>query len=462
MLINKETRDLLKSRWDALPISLKLANQVVGKFWVQCSYTLGPSYCSFGCSHCYLPSNANRVPLVPLVDMKAQIDANRRMQGKGGAIQVTGGDVVDAYVRAGKEDELVEVVAYCVKKDLVPMLMTHGQGLLDNPDLLARLVNEAGLRKISCHIDITQAGRPGFPVRELKTEAQLNPLRDDLVDLVMQTRRRTGKNLVAAQTVTVGTKNLAGIGEILHWLISRPQNMDVTRTISFQTEAEVGRTLGNEIRVSPEEVWSAICKAVNIDLPRDHLLFGHPDCTSTATIVARSKDQKMVYFGSRDTVSKDCWQSLLEKFGGLNLDGNRPYLNKFRKALILVRYPGLLMKMIRYARTLWMEEGLTLGMMASLVTGQAKGFNIVMHNFMGASQAADRNDPVVRDRLEACSFRGAVQKEGEKEGHVDGEWVAVSMCEMNASIRPQLYQQKVARKVSRKVSSEKLVHDKSS
>ena len=154
----------------------------------------------------------------------------------------------------------------------------------------------------------------------------------------------------------------------------------------------------------------------------------------------------MVYLGSRDKASKDCWQSLLEKFGGLDLHGDSPYLNKAKKALVFVRYPGLLMQILGYAKTLWMQEGLTLGMMASVATGQAKGFNIVMHNFMGANQVADSNDPIVRDRLEACSFRGAVRKDGHKGKDENEEWVAVSMCEMNTNIRPQLYQQKVTLK----------------
>ena len=198
LLRSQETSDLLSARWQSLPESLKLPNQVVGRFWVQCGFTLGSSYCSFGCSHCYLPANANRVPLVSLEEMKAQIDANRRVLGKGGHIQVTGGDLVDAYVKANKTDELIELIRYCVEQDLIPMLMTHGQGLLDNRGLLEALVQQGGLRKLSCHIDTTQAGRPGFPKKSIQYEHQLNPLRDQLVDLVLSVRKNTGKRLVCS------------------------------------------------------------------------------------------------------------------------------------------------------------------------------------------------------------------------------------------------------------------------
>ena len=176
--IPTESQRLLQRRWNQLPEYLKTENQVVGQHWVQCGYTLGPSYCSFGCSHCYLPSNANRVPLVSLKEMRAQIDANREMLGHGGGLQITGGDVVDAYWRAGRPEELVEILAYANQRGLVPMLMTHGQVILENPDYLDQLVVEGGLRKLSVHIDITQAGRTDYPIKSLQTENQLNSVRD--------------------------------------------------------------------------------------------------------------------------------------------------------------------------------------------------------------------------------------------------------------------------------------------
>ena len=79
---------------------------------------------------------------------------------------------------------------------------------MDDPDYLCELVVRGGLRKISCHIDITQAGRAGFPVKSLSNEAQLNGLRDRLVELVLDVRRRTGLPLNAAQTVTVTSRTV--------------------------------------------------------------------------------------------------------------------------------------------------------------------------------------------------------------------------------------------------------------
>ena len=44
---------------------------------------------------------------------------------------------------------------------LVPMLMTHGQTLIEHPEFLEKLMVEGGLRQVAVHVDMTQAGRHG-------------------------------------------------------------------------------------------------------------------------------------------------------------------------------------------------------------------------------------------------------------------------------------------------------------
>jgi len=87
-----------------LPSELRTPNQLAGRHLTHCGFTTGASYCSFHCTHCYLPENANQVPIPSLTQMKEQIDANRLFQGPGGGLQITGGDVADAYWRAGRQD----------------------------------------------------------------------------------------------------------------------------------------------------------------------------------------------------------------------------------------------------------------------------------------------------------------------------------------------------------------------
>ena len=84
--------------------------------------------------HASLPTGKRQsIPIPDLAEMFDQIDANLRFQGPGGGLQIPGGDVIDAYWRAGRSKELVQIVGYAVSVGLVPMLMTHGQTLLGSP-----------------------------------------------------------------------------------------------------------------------------------------------------------------------------------------------------------------------------------------------------------------------------------------------------------------------------------------
>jgi hypothetical protein len=190
--IAEEKARVLNERWESLPLELRTNNQISGRHLTHCGFTLGASYCSFHCTHCYLPKNANEIPIPSLAQVMEQIDANRRLQGPGGGLQITGGDVADAYWKSGRGDELIEIVRYAISVGSIPMLMTHGQTLIEHPEFLERLVVEGGLRQISVHVDMTQAGRHGFPIGRIKCEADLHPVRQAFTDLAWRVREKTG------------------------------------------------------------------------------------------------------------------------------------------------------------------------------------------------------------------------------------------------------------------------------
>ena len=189
--INEEKQALLRARWESLPHELRTPNQLAGRHLTHCGFTTGASYCSFRCTHCYLPENANQVPMPSLAQMKDQIDANRRFQGPGAGLQLTGGDVADAYWRAGRQEELIEVARYAVRVGLVPMLMTHGQTLLEHPEFLEALVRDGGLRQVAVHIDMTQAGRHSYPINRLTSESDLHPIREAFTKRSLQRRHES-------------------------------------------------------------------------------------------------------------------------------------------------------------------------------------------------------------------------------------------------------------------------------
>ncbi len=440
--VSAEKRLLLKARWQELPPELQVDWQVLGKHHVHCGYTLGPSYCSFGCTHCYLPANANRVPLQSLAEMKAQIDANRRLIGEGGGLQITGGDVVDAYWRAGRSEELITVIRYATDAGVVPMLMTHGQLLLEHPDYLERLVLEGGLRKLAIHIDITQAGRHGYPIGSLKSEADLHPLREKFVDLILDVRRRTGVKFHAAQTVTVTERNIESLEEILRWLISEPRHLDVFRMISLQPEADVGRTRHSSNPATPEQTWRKICSALGVELPRDNLWFGHPDCSHfTSLLVLYPSDgsggqPRVINLIGADEASRAFWPALLETFSGIGSRGKSHAEANVRRMAIIARRPAILWRTVRYAQAIRRREGLSLGsLIRTLIAGRFRVLGVVQHNFMSVGEASEPHSETVAQRLAACSFRGAVQR--------GGEWTAVPMCAMNAEQREDLHADRI-------------------
>ncbi len=429
--VSAEKRRLLADRWHGLPRELQTDWQILGKQMVQCGYTMGPANCSFGCTHCYLPRNANRTPIPSLREMKQQIDANRRLMGPNGGLQITGGDVVDAYWQSGRSEELVEICRYASDAGVVPMLMTHGQVLLENPEYLARLVKKGGLRKLAIHIDITQAGRPGYPMRQLASEADLHPLRDAFVELILKTQRQTGVRFHAAHTVTIVERNIASIGAILRWLLEDPRRTRAFRMVSFQTEADVGRTRCSAHPATPEQTWCEVCNAVGVDLPRENLWFGHPDCSNMTTILVHHSTGRVINLIPADAQARRFWKGILDVFGGIGSRGESDFDANVQRLSLVLRHPSILWRTGHYAAVRARSEGLGVRFLIDAIRGRVGTLNIVLHNFMSAAAVIEGSETVQR-RLTACSFRGAVKK--------DGRWEAVPMCTMNALERESIYQ----------------------
>src|SRR5260370_14060474 len=275
--VDAEKKEILRHRWQSLPAELRMAHQVAGRHLTHCGFTTGASYCSFHCTHCYLPKNANQVPMPSLTQMKEQIDANRRLQGPGGGLQITGGDGADAYFRTGRQDELVEIVRYAVEAGLVQMLMTHGQTLIEHPDFLEKLMLCGGLRQVAVHIDMTQVGRHGYPIAQVKSEADLHPVREAFTRLALELRWKTGLSLEFAHNCTVTERNIRDVPEVLRWFVADAERTRIWRNISFLPEADTGRTRISKNPVTPERVWEKICEGAGIKIERKVAIFGHPD-----------------------------------------------------------------------------------------------------------------------------------------------------------------------------------------
>lgn len=430
--IDPEKQLVLHERWAALPEELRTDNQISGRHLTHCGFITGASYCSFHCTHCYLPKNANEVPIPSFAQMKEQIDANRRFQGPGGGLQITGGDVADAYWRTGRQDELIQIVKYAIGTGLVPMLMTHGQTLIEHPEFLERLMVEGGLRQVSVHIDMTQAGRHGYPINRVKSEADLHPIREAFTQLALRLRAKTGIALEYALSCTVAQRNFEHVPEIIRWYLANPERTLIWRMLSFQPEADTGRTIFSEHPITAAGVWEKICEGTGLALRRDVSIFGHPDCNSWASLlVARPS-------GSYCPLLPDNkkWDRLLgrilERIGGISLVTDDARTAPFKLISVLLRHPFLLTQLLVQLGRHLVVGKLPLDIFLSALRGRVHTVGMGMHNFMDAAQVGTAgHDPVVKARLDSCVFKGAVKR--------DGEWVAVPMCSMNETTWSEVY-----------------------
>ena len=98
---------------------------------------------------------------------------------------------------------------------------------------------------------------------------------------------------------------------------------------------------------------------------------------------------------------------------------------------LLARRPGFLVEALRYALELSRGPSIDGRFWRSLASGRVVGLNLVQHNFMGREELLLGGAAVER-RLAACSFRGAVER--------DGGWVDVPMCSLNGEERELLYE----------------------
>ncbi len=427
--IPNDTKDALRAAWDRLPEPLRTENQFLGRQYAGCGATIGlMPRCDFACRGCYLGSDANATPALPLDEVRQQLRHIRDWLGEGGNVQLTDGEVT---LRA--EDELVDIARYARQIGLVPMLMTHGDSFRRRPSLLMRLMTEAGLNEMSVHIDTTQRGRRGSPYRHATDESLLFPLRDEFAALIRRVRRETGKPLEVAATITVTGDNLAAVPHLIGWIV---QNADTFKMVSLHPIAQVGRTsdgLGGS--ADAEAVWDGIATGLGrtrSGLGSEQGWLGHPACSQFVQGVVVHHDSGTVFhtlFG--DVRDRDLSNRHLDLVGGLTfrLDS---------RSRALARLAGIICQHPRYfagetAPFLWrwltrLGDGRPLSFLRDWARGRLRidYLNIVTHHFMTRDELSTR---LGRERVASCAFRVPL-----------GESM-VSMCEVNAlGLRDRFYE----------------------
>ena len=426
--VTAEKRNLLEQRWSTLGPDVKVPGQGYGQKATGCGATVGiQPKCDFSCTGCYLGSEANRIPALPVDSVLEQLRLLRQYLGPKSNVQITDGEVTLRPV-----EELVEILSYARTIGVVPMLMTHGDTFRRKPGLLEQLMTEANLTEVSIHIDITQRGRDGY--RAPRNENELMPLRDEFANMVREARRRTKRPLRGATTVTVTSDNIGQLADIIRWSF---ENRDAFSLVSLQPLAQVGRTRKNLQGVTPQTVWAEISRGLEpfgaAFQGAEPMHFGHPECTRFVSFMAmeRSGQRKLMQL-IRDHPDD---VAVMEEYFKLGIAGAA-----FRDddaVEMIARGAGMLARAPRwmFARAWkWFnarvqaEFGVSLPrLLAESTVGKAKlsSFTVTSHHFMSP---AELGTELGQERLAACVFR--LPHNGEM----------VPMCQMNAGgVRDQVY-----------------------
>ncbi|MGI8890075.1 MAG: hypothetical protein ACR2G0_04745, partial [Chthoniobacterales bacterium] len=231
---------------------------------------------------------------------------------------------------------------------------------------------------------------------------------------------------------TVTRKNIDDVPEVLRWYLADPQRTHIWRMISFQPEADTGRTIFSERPITPADVWEKICEGVGLPLRRDVSIFGHPDCNSWASLLVARPSGKIFPLLPDDPKFDKLLGEVLRKIGGLSLVNDDAGTPPFRLLGVLLQNPILALKALLQIGRYMTSRNAPPEILRSLLRGRVHTVGVGMHNFMGAAQVADADrDPVVRARLDSCVFKGAVKR--------NGEWEAVPMCSMNQQTWSEVY-----------------------
>ncbi|MEP7072485.1 MAG: hypothetical protein ABI839_08865, partial [Verrucomicrobiota bacterium] len=327
---------------------------------------------------------------------------------------------------------------------LVPMLMTHGQTLLDHPEFLERLMVEGGLRQMAVHIDMTQAGRRGFPIQRVTREADLHPLRESFTQLALDLRARTGLPLELAHNCTVTQRNLEFVPEIVRWFLADPRRTRIWRILSFQPEADTGRTVFSKLPATPAMVWKKICEGIGQSIDGSAFIGGHPDCNQGVSLLISETSGHFLPLLPPDPETRNLFAEVLEKMGAVSTmttdgDARTGSLVPYRIAGVFVKNPTLALRILARLLALLASRKIPFEFVRALAVGRAHTINIGTHNFMDAARVANAaNDPLTKSRLDACVFKGAVRD------RATGEWEAVPMCAMNQSRWLELYDERLA------------------
>ncbi len=274
--VDPDVATALAARWEELPEQVRTRAQMLGRKFTGCEATHGvfPS-CNFGCRPCYLPANANAVPVDPghtVGEVKRQMAYLRQKRGPAQYAQLIGGEV--SLLPPDAHAEALEVMR---RYGRFPMSFSHGD--FDFDYLRRVAVRPDGTRRFdvlsfAIHIDSTMYGRRSVP--RPTSERQLHEERHRVRVMFDRLEREHGVRSHLAHNMTVTPANVDEVADVVG--VCRGLRY---RMCSFQPAAFVGneRRWDGEFRaLTDDDVWAEVERGVGRRLPYRALQVGDLRC----------------------------------------------------------------------------------------------------------------------------------------------------------------------------------------
>jgi hypothetical protein len=333
-----EIAQALARRWAELPVHVRTAAQVLGRYALGCEGTHGVfPKCDLACTPCYHSRDANRVRVDgphTLTNVEEQMRLLRQVRGPHAHAQLIGGEVT----LLDPEDHAA-ALALMRRYGREPMSFTHGD--VDYAYLRRLVCGADGNRRLdrvsfAAHFDVLMVGRRG--IERPADEASLNPYRAEFTEKLRWLRRETGVRTFAAHNMTVTPANLdqvAGVIRACHGL--------GYRIFSFQPAAFLGdeRRWHERYRdLDADTVWAEIERGAGARL--DYRIVEHGDvrCNRVAYgfYVGERWFPLLDGADARDLALRDAFYL---HFGSMAFTGTPPVVLAAQLARLALRNPSL-------------------------------------------------------------------------------------------------------------------------
>ena len=406
-----EATAALRRRWDALPASMRVPQQALGRLTVGCegTHSVFPR-CNLTCSPCYHSSDANKVrtdgahTLLQVAKQMAYAIAER---GPRAHAQLIGGEV-----SLLDPDDHAEVLLAMRAHGREPMSFSHGDFTSDYLERLA--VGPDGkprFKRLSfaIHIDSLMRGRSSHP--RPRSEGELHAVRHEVVSRFRALREQHGVRSFLAHNMTVTPTNLQEVSEVARVVATAGYGL-----VSFQPAALVGdkRRWSPDMRgIDPDDIWRRIEKGVGSPLPYGDVVVGHPACNRSAFgwMVGERWVPVVAPGDARDVRARDtCYAAL----SGVRVGDTPWHVLAVRLSRVAIRRPQVLAQAVGWsARAIRRSGGV-----GAVIRHRPRPLTVVMHMFMdadlagrawehltsGASPTTDPELATAVERLEACAY----------------------------------------------------------